>query len=112
MSVRKRTWESKDGSKTAWVVDYKDAGGNRCHKTFDKKKDADAWARRTHYEVDQGTHTPDSVSITVAEAAENWIQRAELEGLERSTIEQYRDHIEHHLVPLIRSFHLTNTLSN
>ncbi len=49
----------------------------------------------------QGTHTPASASITVAEAAENWIKRAELDGRERSTIAGYRQHVDYHINPLI-----------
>lgn len=102
MSIRKRTWKTKDGTKTAWVVDYKDQSGKRRLKTFDKKKDAtNWWDGQASYEIKQGTHTPESTSITVAEAGENWIKRAELEGREASTIRQYRQHVELHINPRI-----------
>jgi integrase len=35
----------------------------------------------------------------VADAAEDWITSIQLEGRERSTIEQYRDHVTHHINP-------------
>ena len=102
MSIRKRTWETKGGPKTAWVVDYKDQGGIRRLKSFARQKEAKAWWEgQTAYEIKQGTHTPESASITVAEAAANWIRRAELEGRERSTIAQYRQHVELHINPRI-----------
>ena len=44
MSVRKRTWKPKDGKEQQrWVVDYVDQHGKRHIKTFDRKKDADAY---------------------------------------------------------------------
>ncbi len=85
MSIRKRTWETKDGPKEAWVVDYKDQAGKRRLKTFDRQKDAKAWWEgQASYEIKQGTHTPESASITVAEAAQNWLRKANLEGREAS----------------------------
>jgi integrase len=100
-SVRKRTWKSGDETKTAWVADYFDQGGKRHLKTFERKKDADAWLVDARGEVKRGVHTPESASITVAEAAELWIGRSELENLERSTLRQYRNHTDLHIKPVI-----------
>ncbi len=94
MSIRKRTWTTKEGEQTAWVVDYKDQAGKRRLKTFKTQGAAkDWWQGKAAPEIMRGTHTPESASITVAEAAENWIKRAEIEGRERSTIDQYRQHV-------------------
>ncbi len=101
MAIRKRSWKSGDAQKSAWVVDYFDQAGTRRLKTFKTKKAADAWATNALYQVKEGTHTAESTSITVAEAAENWIKRAELEGRERSTIAQYRQHADLHINPRI-----------
>ncbi len=101
MAIRKRTWASGGTERTAWVVDYQDQAGKRRLKTFRTKKAADSWATDTLYRVKAGTHTPESASITVAQAAEDWIKRAELEARERSTIAQYRQHVEYHINPLI-----------
>ena len=49
----------------------------------------------------QGVHTPQSKTITVAEAAEDWIAFVKLEGRERSTLVQYRQHADHHIKPRI-----------
>ncbi len=100
-SIRKRTWESGGETRSAWVVDYFDQAGTRRLKTFKTKKAADAWATNALYQVKEGTHTAESASITVAEAAENWIKRAELDGRERSTIAQYRQHAVYLINPLI-----------
>src|ERR1700686_1411004 len=92
-SIRKRTWKSGGEIKTAWIADYFDQGGKRHLKTFSTKKAADAWLVTTRHEVKQGLHTPESTSITVADAATLWIRRGELEKLERSTINKYRNHV-------------------
>jgi hypothetical protein len=61
MSIRKRSWTTARGEqKEAWVVDYADTAGKRRLKTFQRKKDADAWWRKTGNEIDEGVHTPDS----------------------------------------------------
>jgi integrase len=97
--VRKRTWTSGKGEQTAWVADYFDQAGKRHIKTFTTKKAATAWLVGTQHEVKEGIHTPESSSITVAEAAALWLERGELEGLERATLRGYRQHINLHIVP-------------
>jgi len=112
MSIRKRTWETTDGPKTAWVVDYKDQSGTRRLKTFTRQKDARAWwDGHAGHEVARGTHTPESASITVAEAGANWIKWAELEGLERATVEGYRQHVKFHINPHIGNVKLAKLTS-
>lgn len=106
MSVRKRTWESGGETKTAWVVDYKDQDGKRRLKTFAKKKEADVWAPQAAVEVQRGTHTPDSASITVKEAADIWIEavrrgRGDHGPAESSTLRQYEYHRDTYIVPQI-----------
>lgn len=102
MSVRKRKWKTSLGfEREAWVVDYADQQGKRILKTFDKKKDADAFAASSRVEVIEGTHVADSASMTVAEAGDLWIKSAEAEKLERTTIEQYEQHLRLHIVPLL-----------
>src|ERR1700720_1415654 len=102
-SIRKRTWESGGEEKTAWIADYFDPGGKRHIKTFATKKAADAWLLTTRGEVQRGVHTPENASITVAEAAELWLQTGELEKLERATLKQYNYHVVLHINPLIGS---------
>jgi integrase len=95
MSVRKRKWTTRSGeAKEAWVVDYSQ-DGRRHIETFKRKKGADAFAQQVGVDIRAGTHTPVSKSITVAQAAENWIKSVELEGRERSTLAQYRQLARH-----------------
>ena len=106
-SIRKRSWQTDAGARTAWVVDYKDQAGRRRLKTFDRKRDADAFRIKAGDEIHQGTHTPDSASVTVAEAAEQWLERVELRGRERSTLKQYREHVDLHINPLLGNVKLS-----
>jgi len=100
MSVRKRTWGSKDDRREAWVADYVDQQGTRRLKTFDRKKDADAYEAKATVEVSDGTHVADSASVTVKEAGAEWLASAE-SVLERSTLEQYRQHLRLHIEPIL-----------
>lgn len=104
MAVRKRTWTTKDGQRReAWVVDYYDQRGERHTETYGRKKDAEARAATVQVNIQKGTHTALSTSITVAEAAETWIETIEREGRERATLTQYRQHVAHivpHLGPV------------
>jgi integrase len=96
MSVRKRKWITRGGeAKEAWIVDYVDQQGDRHIETFARKKEADAYAQQVGVDVRTGTHTPVSKSITVAQAAEDWITSARLEGREAATLAQYRQHARH-----------------
>jgi hypothetical protein len=79
MSVRKREWTTRKGErKEAWLVDYVDHEGDRHIQTFAKKKDADASHAGVKVDVSKGLHTAPSKSITVAEAADNWIARVKV----------------------------------
>lgn len=102
MSVRKRTWLGKDGGKReSWVADYRDADGTRRLKTFERQKDAKAWAARTTVDVEKGTHVADRATTTVSRAADLWIATCEANGLERTTVDSYRGHVKFHIKPLI-----------
>jgi integrase len=100
-SVRKRAWKTDGVVKTSWVADYFDQAGKRRLKTFATRKAADGWLVNARHEVSQGTHTPASTSITVGEAGDLWLIQSENDGLERSTLMQYRQHVEYHIKPLI-----------
>ena len=87
MSVRRRIWRGPSGeSKEAWVVDYVDQHGERHIKTFAKKRDAEAHHAIVGVAVRTGTHTADGKSVTVAKAAELWLESCEAAGLERATM--------------------------
>lgn len=100
MSVRKRSWKTKDGErKEAWIVDYTDQVGERHIQTFQRKKEADEYHASVRVDVRQGVHTPHTKSITVADAAEDWLRTVELDGRERTTLDGYREHVCLHINP-------------
>jgi len=108
VSVRKRTWTTRQGErKEAWVVSYTDAAGKRHIQTFERKKDADAYEASVKVDVRQGVHTPHSISPTVAQAAADWLTYVRLEGVERSTVEHYASHVRIHIVPRIGQHRLS-----
>jgi integrase len=102
MSVRKRSWKTDRGEvRSAWVVDYTEQLGRRCHKTFARKKEADAYHAQVAVDVRAGIHTADSRSITVAEAGQLWLASREAAGLERTSLDNYRHYVDGHIAPLI-----------
>jgi integrase len=99
-SIRKRTWQTKSGERTAWIVSYMHKGKQHI-KTFSKKKMASEWCADMQSEVKRGTHTPASASPTVEEAGKAWLEQAETDRLERATVEQYWQHLNYHIIPFL-----------
>lgn len=95
-SVRKRTLPSGE---TRWLVDYKDLHGVRRARQFSTKKEAVDFETKVRADIAAGVHVADTASITVREAADLWLQRAQTEALEASTVKQYREHIDIHIIP-------------
>jgi integrase len=107
MSVRKREWTNAKGeAKAAWVVDYVDTKGKRRLKTFQKKKEADAFAASASVEVREGTHVADRETVTIEAASKLWIASSKAAGLERSSIEDYERALRLHIRPFIGSLRL------
>jgi integrase len=102
-SIRSRVLSS---GKLVHIVYYRDQKGRRHNKTFTNKKAADAWRLRTEVEVRDGLHTPETSSITIAKAAENWLERARRLGLERSTQQAYEMIARRVIVPFLGEIRL------
>ena len=112
MSVRKRAWTTRRGeAKEAWIVDYTDGTGKRRIRTFARKKEADAYAAKAKVEVGAGTHVALSSDLAIADAAMNWLKRVESDGRERSTVSQYRRHVDLHIAPRIGRLKLAKLTS-
>jgi integrase len=107
-TINKRRWTSGGEEKTAWVVYYAGQDKKRHIKTFKTKREAEAWKTQALYEVSQGTHTPPSTSVTVAEAGKRWLEQARIDGLERTTLLQYEQHLRLHIEPLLGTHKLTS----
>jgi integrase len=105
-SLRKRTWTYKGKPATAWVVDYKDQGGKRRSKQFDRQKDADAYRRQVERELEQGIHVADRETVTFGEACEAWLDDCERRWRIRDrmsgvTLQGYRRFVRYHIEPAI-----------
>jgi integrase len=107
MSVTKRIWKTKEGPQEAWVVRYSTLDRDERNKrkrhirTFERKRDAEAFAAQVRVDVTAGVHTPASKSPTVAEAGELWLERVEANGREPTTLNAYRQHLRQHILPRI-----------
>ena len=102
MLSRRRSWTNRDGSLSeSWLVDYTDQHGRRHTKAFDRRKDADDYHATVAVDVRQGIHLADRDSITVAEAGRLWLETGDGAGLERTTLDAYRQRLELHIMPLL-----------
>jgi integrase len=120
MSVRKRKWTTRGKlnrntgereepkEQEAWIVDYTDQSGKRHAKHFERKKDADAYHAEVRVDVKAGVHLAPSKSPTLKEAGDGWLRASEANGLERTTLEQYGQHLKYHLVPFIGAMKLAD----
>jgi len=111
MSVRKRTWQTDSGeTRTAYLAQYSvpelDSRGKRTRhvKTFDRKKDAEAFQAQVRVDVSKGVHVPESKSKTISEAGANWI--GSCGDLEPTTVDGYRQHLNLHILPYIGTMKL------
>lgn len=101
-TIKKRRWQTPSGEwKEAWRLRYTDSQGVERNKQFAKKGDASAYLVKVGTEIARGVHTPDSVSVTIKEAGELWVGRAETLERERSTIKQYKELTQLHIYPLL-----------
>jgi integrase len=111
MAVRRRNWLNQDGTTgEAWVADYADQHGRRRTRAFKRKKEADAYYATATVEVRKGIHIArgsDSTSNILAEAGQLWLELGKANGLERTTLDYYRQHVELHINPLIGSMKVT-----
>lgn len=103
-TVKKRSWRTARGEhKEAWRVSYTDREGERQHKQFGLKRDAEAYRIKVEGEIAAGIHTPDSKSVTVGEAANIWIAACEANGCDRGTLKTYREIVNRHIRPQLGS---------
>jgi integrase len=81
----------KDANKKKWKVDYRDQHGTRRAKHFATEREAKQFLVRAQHEVAEGIHTPDRTSVTLAKAAELWLDGCRARRLESTTIESYEN---------------------
>ena len=110
-SVAKRTWTYKGETKTAWVVRYTDQLGKRRLKTFDMKKEAGKYRTKVELEIEKGVHTADTASITVRDAAKQYLRHVENRVREGELCEgsyrNYKTIIKNRILPQFGTIKLT-----
>jgi integrase len=67
-------------------------------RSFDLKRDAEAFAERHRVDARAGLGIADS-RVTLKEAARRWIAQVEADGREPTTVAGYRQHVEKHILP-------------
>lgn len=80
-----------------WRIDYRDQFGKRYRHTYDRKQDAQDALDEARAAIKGGTFVAAGDVPTFAEVAEQWF--ANKKGLRPNTVEQYRTHLDNHLLP-------------
>lgn len=102
--VRRRRWQTSAGEqRESWLVDYSDASGRHV-KTFERKRDAEDFRARVHVDIGAGIHS--SGKMTVAEAAQIWLDDAH-HRLTRTTVTLYGQWVRDHINPFIGATRLS-----
>jgi integrase len=72
MSVRKRTWRNADGSQgEAWVVAYSDHEGKRRIRSFEKRREANAYHASVRTDLRSTARLPNGLLLM---GAKIWIR--------------------------------------
>lgn len=101
-TLTERKWIYKGQEKVAYRVSYEDSSGKRRHKQFSKRGKALEFKKR----CEGSGPGPADRSITVAMAAQRWLDACEMgtgehERVEASTLRNYDGHVRNHIVPMI-----------
>ena len=98
-TIRKRTLPS---GLIRWQVDFTDQAGKRRAKLFPRRKDADIYLVKVRSQVANGTYLADTESVSVADAAQTWLEHCAVRcetgrRMERATLRDYGDKVRLHL---------------
>jgi len=114
MRISKRTWQRPvgGGRGTAWEVTYKDAGGTRRRRQFDRRNEAEAFSRRVSSEIYHGEHAVAAERTTLREAARVWLDTLRVgrdgEGpIATATRIQYEWALKSYILPRIGDLRLS-----
>ncbi|WP_342361431.1 tyrosine-type recombinase/integrase [Terrarubrum flagellatum] len=104
VSVKKRSWTTNGVKRQGYRVRYVDDKEVQRQRTFPTLREANDFRDELVGALGDGTHVPDAESLTVAEAAENWLAACKVgrEGrppLEASTMRAYTAHVERFIKP-------------
>ena len=87
------------GGKQPWVLNYTDNNGKRVQESYRTKVEAEDRLFVIQGELRAGSHVPRHSGRTIGEGCDAWLERAEREGLERSTRTQYSLHVNNYIRP-------------
>jgi integrase len=107
MTIRKIEKRILPSGLVVYRAPYIDGNGRRRSRNFPTKAEAKNFLQGTGAELLQGVHTPLSVSPLLREAAAMWIKQAERNGLEATTLKQYREHVDLHICPYVGALKLS-----
>jgi integrase len=100
MAIRKRAWETAKGTRGfAWVVDYSDQNGKRHIESYPTKQEAKDRETVIRNEVRERRFTNRRQSVSVAVAAERWLENCAAKRLQITTRTNYQRHVERYIVP-------------
>ena len=89
-----------DDNRQKWKVDFRDQNNKRRRKWFKLKRDADKYHRDKLDEVGKGTYMAEREIPTFKEVAAAFLE-AKAQEVRDTTLEQYRQHIECHINPIL-----------
>ncbi len=82
-----------------WHIDYRDQFGKRYRYTYATKAQAQDELDTARGAVKEGTFVSPAAVPTFADAAWEWFKSREAKNRRPNTLEQYRTHLENHLLP-------------
>src|SRR5262249_6259062 len=97
MAVRKSKKRQPNG-RPWWIADYTDQHGKRHQPRYTTERAANSKYAEAMEEVHKGTHTPASVSMTVAEAAQLWLRACEQNNYRPGSLYAYRSVVDTHII--------------
>jgi integrase len=102
MSIRKRSWTTRTGErKESWIADYFDGTGKRHQESFATKGAAVAHLAQTVVDMRSGKHVVVDGRLTIADAAERWLEHLRGEEREASTLDGYETHLRLHILRML-----------
>ena len=85
--------------KRPWAYQYRDRNKKQHRPWFATEREAKKEQLRISIELGKGIHTPRHSSVTVADAAADWLEQCERDGLAPGTMVGYRDYVDRYIVP-------------